>query len=68
MCAVRGDDGRFSKGENLTVGEASNIALPSKQKVGLSPEIEFTGTRPGRSTPRLAEAHAGVGTTESITP
>ena len=52
--------GRFSKGENLTVGEGVSITLPSEQKVELYTEIEFTGTETGATQPRgVAEARAG---------
>ena len=60
--------GRFSRGENLTVGEGVSITLPSEHTVELYTEIEFTGTETGSINPDPWPRHVrGVGATGSTT-
>ena len=55
--------GRFSRGENLTVGDGVRIALPSEQTVELYSDIEFTGTDTGSINPEAwPRDKRGVGT------
>ena len=55
--------GRFSRGENLTVGEGVRITLPSEHTVELYTEMEFTGTDTGSINPDPWPRHVrGVGT------
>ena len=61
--------GRFSRGENLTVGEGVRITLPSEHNVELYTEMEYAGTETGRSTPRPGRGTcAGSARTGSTTP
>ena len=54
--------GRFSAGDNLTVGEGVSITLPSDHTVELYTEIEFTGTETGSINPDPWPRHMrGVG-------
>ena len=43
--------GRFSAGENLTVGEGVRITLPSEHNIELYTEMEFAGTETGAINP-----------------
>ncbi len=43
--------GRFSRGENMTVGDGVRITLPSEHTVELFSEMEFTGTDTGSINP-----------------
>jgi catechol 2,3-dioxygenase len=54
---------RISAGENLKVGEAVSITLPSEQSLELYTEMEFTGTETGSINPEAWPRHVrGVGT------
>ena len=54
---------RFSKGENLTVGEGVRLTLPSEHDLALYTEIEYTGTETGAINPEAWPRNVrGVGT------
>ncbi len=55
--------GRVSAGENLKVGEAVSITLPSEQTLELYTDMEFSGTETGSINPEAWPRHVrGVGT------
>ena len=55
--------GRFSAGENLTVGEGVRITLPSEHNIELYTEMEYTGTETGAINPEAWPRNVrGVGT------
>jgi len=43
--------GRFSRGENMTVGDGVRVTLPSEHTLELFSEMEFTGTDTGSINP-----------------
>lgn len=45
--------GRFSRGENMAVGDGVRITLPSEHTVELYTEMEFTGTETGAINPEV---------------
>lgn len=49
--------GRFSRGENLTVGDGVRITLPSEHTLELYADIEFTGTETGSINPEAWPRH-----------
>jgi catechol 2,3-dioxygenase len=54
---------RFSRGENLTVGDGVAITLPSEQTLELYSDMEFTGTDTGSINPEAWPRNMrGVGT------
>jgi catechol 2,3-dioxygenase len=55
--------GRFSAGENLTVGEGVRITLPSEHNIELYTEMEYAGTETGAINPEAWPRNVrGVGT------
>jgi catechol 2,3-dioxygenase len=55
--------GRFSAGDNMTVGDGVACTLPSEQVIELYSEIEFTGTDTGSINPEAWPRNVrGVGT------
>ena len=55
--------GRFSRGENLTVGDGVRITLPSEHTVELYTDMEFSGTDTGSINPEAWPRNMrGVGT------
>ena len=55
--------GRFSAGENLTVGEGVRITLPSEHNIELFTEMEYAGTETGAINPEAWPRNVrGVGT------
>jgi catechol 2,3-dioxygenase len=55
--------GRFSRGENLTVGDGVRITLPSEHTVELYTDMEFSGTETGSINPEAWPRNMrGVGT------
>src|SRR6478752_7246158 len=55
--------GRFSAGENLTVGEGVRITLPSEHNIELYTEMEYAGTETGAINPEAWPRNLrGVGT------
>lgn len=54
--------GRFSSGENMTVGDGVRITLPSEHTIELYTDMEFTGTETGSINPEAWPRHMrGVG-------
>ncbi|MDT7553974.1 MAG: catechol 2,3-dioxygenase, partial [Pseudonocardiales bacterium] len=55
--------GRFSAGENLTVGEGVKLTLPSEHNIELYTDMEFSGTETGSINPEAWPRNIrGVGT------
>lgn len=63
-CAAFGaTTGRFSRGENYTVGDGVRVTLPSEQTLELYADIEFSGTQTGSINPEAWPRDVrGVGT------
>ena len=61
--------GRFSRGENMTVGDGVRVTLPSEHTLELFSEWSSPAPTPGRSTPRRGRGTCGGSAgTGSITP
>ena len=55
--------GRFTAGENLTVGEGVRLTLPSEHTVELYTDMEYAGTETGAINPEAWPRNLrGVGT------
>ena len=61
--------GRFSRGENMTVGDGVRVTLPSEHTSSCSPTWSSPAPTPGRSTPRRGRGTCGgSAATGSTTP
>ena len=59
--------GRFSKGENLTVGDGVRLTLPSEHAIELYTEMEYAGTETGAINPEAWPRNLrGVGREEPL--